>query len=131
MGVSKCCEPNEVERRFNRKMESMNKAYEIADRLMEWVSDLLRQVYEHIKSLPAEQEKVMRMCLSGLGNQEIADKLGVSVNTVKTHKSRGLKFLRGKVEEGEISVLCLCLFKRKGFWLQGRMGKGWNDVNKI
>ena len=44
MGVSKCCEPNEVERRFNRKMESMNKAYEIADRLMEWVSDLLRQV---------------------------------------------------------------------------------------
>ena len=67
----------------------------------------------------------------GLGNQEIAVKVGVSVNTVKTHKSRGLKFLRGKVEEGEISVLCLCLFKRKGFGLQGRMGEGWNDVNKI
>ena len=93
--------------------------------------DLLRQVYEHVKALPAEQEKVIRMCLSGLGNQEIADKLGISVNTVKTHKARGLKFLRERAEEGEISVLCLCLFKRKGFGLQGRMGEGWNDVNKI
>ena len=35
---------------------------------------------------------------------EIAEKLGVSVNTVKTHKSRGFKSLRSKLQDS------VCLF---------------------
>ena len=35
---------------------------------------------------------------------EIAEKLGISVNTVKTHKSRGFKSLRSKLQDS------VCLF---------------------
>ena len=35
---------------------------------------------------------------------EIAEKLGVSVNTVKTHKSRGFRSLRSKLQDS------VCLF---------------------
>lgn len=61
--------------------------------------ELIRQLYDRIEELPEEQQKVIRLCISGLSNQEIADQLGVSINTVKTHKSRSFKFLRGRMEE--------------------------------
>ena len=37
-------------------------------------------------------------------SDEIAEKLGVSVNTVKTHKSRGFRSLRSKLQDS------VCLF---------------------
>lgn len=50
--------------------------------------ELVRQLYVHISKLPREQQKVIRMSIEGNSCEEIAIKLGVSINTVKTHKSR-------------------------------------------
>lgn len=42
-------------------------------------------------------------------SHDIAEKLGISVNTVKTHKKRSFKQLRGKMR-GDASVFWLAFF---------------------
>lgn len=71
--------------------------------------ELLRQLYLYIDELPAEQRKVIRMSIEGLSVNEIAGKLGISVNTVKTHKKRSFKQLRGKIK-GEVNIFWLAFF---------------------
>ena len=58
----------------------------------------------YIEALPSEQKKVILMSIEGYSWDEIAEKLGISVNTVKTHKSRGFKSLRSKLQDS------VCLF---------------------
>ena len=43
-------------------------------------------LHAEIKDLPKSAQEIMILALNGLKNQEIADELGVSVNTVKTQK---------------------------------------------
>ena len=62
------------------------------------------QLYMYIEQLPPEQKKVILMSIEGYSWDEIAEKLGISVNTVKTHKSRGFKSLRSKLQDS------VCLF---------------------
>lgn len=66
--------------------------------------EVIRQLYVHINNLPEEQKKVLLLSIEGLSREEIAEKLGVSVNTIKTHKSRGMKVLREKLHDA------VCLF---------------------
>lgn len=47
------------------------------------------QLYNEIKELPQAAQQIMLLTLNGLKNQEIADELGVSINTVKTQKKIG------------------------------------------
>ena len=60
------------------------------------VSRNLKELYLKINTLT---EKENNLTIS-----EIAEKLGISVNTVKTHKSRGFKSLRSKLQDS------VCLF---------------------
>jgi RNA polymerase sigma-70 factor (ECF subfamily) len=58
-------------------------------------SEVLAAVHRAIKSLPVECQRIIRMgYIDGLKNQQIADMLDVSINTVKTQKKRGLQLLR-------------------------------------
>ena len=59
--------------------------------------------------MASEQRKVIRLSIDGLSVNEIAEKLGISVNTVKTHKKRSFKQLRGKMR-GDASVFWLAFF---------------------
>lgn len=61
--------------------------------------EVVRQLYVHIEKLPSEQKKVILLSIEGYSWEEIAEKLGISVNTVKTHKSRGFKSLRLKLQD--------------------------------
>ena len=45
------------------------------------------------------------MYMEGKTNKEIAEALGISTETVKTHKKRGMKFLRSRLDPGALSVL--------------------------
>ena len=65
--------------------------------------EVTRQLYMYIEQLPSEQKKVILMSIEGYSWDEIAE-LGISVNTVKTHKSRGFKSLRSKLQDS------VCLF---------------------
>lgn len=71
--------------------------------------ELVQQIMERIDHLPERCSEVMRLCFVECKSyKEIAALLGVSVNTVKTHITNGLKILR---EEFPASIL-LFLFLR-------------------
>jgi RNA polymerase sigma-70 factor (ECF subfamily) len=53
-----------------------------------------------IENLPEQSRMIFRMSrYEYLSNDEIATKLNISVNTVKTHISRSLKKLREQLED--------------------------------
>jgi RNA polymerase sigma-70 factor (ECF subfamily) len=53
------------------------------------------ELYRHINELPDACKKVFLLCaIDGLKYQEAADKLGISVNTVKTQVKKAYKILR-------------------------------------
>ena len=51
-------------------------------------------IAQAIEALPAAEQRVLNMAVEGLSNQEVAERLGISINTVRTHKSRAYKALR-------------------------------------
>jgi len=51
-------------------------------------------IYNAIQTLSPREKQVIELTLDGLKNPEIAKQLDVSVNTVKTLKSRAFKTLR-------------------------------------
>ena len=57
-----------------------------------------RQIYVAISKLSPERKKVIMLSMKGLTNQKIADKSGVSVNTIKTLKLKAYRFLRTELE---------------------------------
>lgn len=68
---------------------------QLADTVQE---ELLRQLYLGIEDLPEERKKIMLLSVKGLSGNEIADKLGITLNTVKTQKNRSFKYLREKLK---------------------------------
>jgi len=73
-------------------------------------SEVLGELHNAIASLPESCQKVSRMgFLEGMKNHEIAQELGVSINTVKTQKKRGLELLRNRLKPEVISLLLILL----------------------
>ena len=65
---------------------------------------------EKLSELPEKQREVLIKCfVDGQKYKDVADEMGISVNSVKTHISRGLKFLRDELKE---EVFLLFLLKR-------------------
>ena len=58
-------------------------------------TELLAEVERLVNNLPAMCRKVIKLSFfEGLSNSEIKDNLNISINTVKTHKKRGLAYLQ-------------------------------------
>ncbi|PCH68358.1 MAG: hypothetical protein COC06_09665 [Bacteroidales bacterium] len=57
-----------------------------------------RQIHLAINKLGPERKRVILLSMEGLSNKEIAEKTGVSVNTVKTLKLKAYRFLREELE---------------------------------
>lgn len=80
----------------------------IIDRIIQ--SEVMYELYSAFESLPEKCEVISRMgYLEGKSNQEIAKELGVSINTVKTQKQRGLKLLRLKLNPEALCLLTLLI----------------------
>lgn len=60
--------------------------------------ELIRHLYRHIDELPAEQQKIILLSIKGYSGQEIADQLGITINTLKTQKKRSFRFLRERLK---------------------------------
>ena len=65
-------------------------------------------VLQEINKLSETSRKILFKALDGYSNEEIAEELGVSVNTVKTHKARSYIMLRQNL--GHLRVLLFLLF---------------------
>lgn len=64
-----------------------------------------RQLSDAIARLPVQQARVVSLKREGLGNEEIARKLNISVSTVKFHYNEALKALRKIV--GAVALIWL------------------------
>ena len=60
--------------------------------------ETMRQLYHYINELPLEQKRIITLRMDGYSWEEIAEKLGVSINTIKTQRSRSFKFLRERMD---------------------------------
>ena len=73
-------------------------------------SEVLAELYEAINTLPESCRKISHMSfLQSKKNQEIANELGISINTVKTQKQRALQLLRLRVSPDIFTVLLLLM----------------------
>ena len=59
--------------------------------------DAFNQLYSEIKELPDSARNIMLLAMKGLKNREIAEKLNISENTVKTHKKIAYAKLKQKL----------------------------------
>lgn len=59
--------------------------------------ETFNQLYIEIRELPIAAQEIMILALNGLKNQEIADELNISVNTVKTQKKISYSKLKEKL----------------------------------
>lgn len=93
------------------------KHYELAQRGEELETDLMKTLEDadfrrHLRAaiaqLPPQKQKICLMKIEqGLSNQEIADKLGITVPTVKSHYTQAIKSLRGIIDK-LILILLFC-----------------------
>lgn len=58
--------------------------------------EVSRMLYKFIEELPTQRQQIIRYSLLGLKNPEIADIMGIKINTVKSHKLNAYKQLREK-----------------------------------
>ena len=66
-------------------------------------AEAVRQIQALIEELPPECRKIIRMgFFGGLSNREIAEKLQLSVHTVKNQRARGILLLRTKFFRNEL-----------------------------
>lgn len=70
--------------------------------------DVIHQLNDAIKNLPEQRKVIMQLSMQGLSNNEIAENMQISINTVKLHKKIAYKELRNKL--GAVQSILLLLF---------------------
>lgn len=66
--------------------------------------ELYTQLNEAIKGLPEKCAKVLQLKMEGLDDHEIAEKIGIQYETVRSHSKRGLALLRAKFDKTILSL---------------------------
>lgn len=69
-------------------------------------AEIMDSIYDAIKLLPPSCCKIFRLgYLEGLSNPQIAEELGISINTVKTQKRRALIMLRTRLNPEVVTLV--------------------------
>jgi len=94
-----------VEKFENYQAENIDES-NIIYRLIE--AEVLEEVQQAVQQLPQSYRKVIYLSyFEGLSNQDTADYLNVSINTVKTQKVRSLRILREILKHSPTALLLL------------------------
>lgn len=89
---------------FLHEQEDMTTAEELELIRME----VFRTVYREMDNLPEQCGRIVRMSyIEGLKNEQIAEKLSLSLQTVKNQKARGMKLLRMRLPPMVITLFAL------------------------
>lgn len=102
----------------NYEMTQSAPAYE--DNLIENLEkkELMSNFYKAVDMLPVQKREICLMKVrEELTNQEIAERMKLSVNTVKTHYSEALKLLRVHLRKMLIIVTALTLLRHLSVYL--------------
>lgn len=86
---------------------------EIAEEAAVLKAEVWGEVHRAIASLPEGCRNVFKLSyLEGLKNQEIADELKISINTVKTQKARALELLKLRLKPETFLALCFLVSEK-------------------
>ncbi len=98
---------------LRKKIDLKNMESEIffKDNLVE--EETYQIIFDAIRTLPPQGQRVIELSLDGLKNQEIADQLGISINTVKTIKLRAFAALRIELKDNIFLLFVLQTIARK------------------
>lgn len=76
-------------------------------------------IYQAVQQLPGQCKLIFTLCcLEGSTYQQVADRLGVSINTVRTQMGRAFKSLRNSLNKEDFSTI-LFFFKIKSLLMSG------------
>jgi len=70
-------------------------------------AEIVNNLNEAVKSLPEQQRLVILLSLQGLKNEDIAENMNISLNTVKLYKKNAYKNLRSKIYPSLLFLLSL------------------------
>lgn len=100
-----------VEDNYLQEMAESHQQYKVNDNGEDhfFSEEIYRQLFSTIDHLPKRCREVFIMYMDGKKNQEIADALQVSLETVKTQKKRAMATLREKMNRNDFILLQLLL----------------------
>ncbi len=76
----------------------------------------IETLYNAINQLPEDRRKIFLMvCVNRMKYQEVADTLGISINTVRTQLTRSIKALRNSLKGYSFIEILFLLFKKTFF----------------
>ena len=95
---------SKVEEKYQEYVKlRMNDTESFFDEILK--AEAYNKVYEEINKLSAMGKSVMLLALKEKSNEEIALILNISINTVKTHKARSYRILRGTLKDLLLFIL--------------------------
>ncbi|MGV8133879.1 MAG: RNA polymerase sigma-70 factor [Mangrovibacterium sp.] len=83
--------------RHQIELKKMESEFSLRDNLIE--EETYHIIYSAIRTLSPQAQQVIELSLDGLKNQEIADQLNISINSVKTVKARAFTALRVELKD--------------------------------
>lgn len=99
-----------VERYFSLRSEEVIEGERILESIIE--AEVMANLHQAIARLPESCRNVFLLAyFEGLSNSKIAEKLSISINTVRNHKQNGLKVLRTQLNP-ETFIALLVLISR-------------------
>lgn len=73
---------------------------------LEIYEERVSRLNEKLAELPEKQREVLMKCfVEGRKYKDVADEMEISINSLKTHISRGLKFLRDELREDVVLLM--------------------------
>lgn len=85
--------------------DHMNSEEFYMDNIME--QETYEIIYQAIRDLSSQNKQVIELSMDGLSNKEIAEKLHITLNTVKTIKKRAFKVLRTVLKPNLFVLICI------------------------
>lgn len=84
----------------------------VEEEIMKWNDELIQEVESEIDRMPEQTKLIIRgVFFREMKYQEVADELGVSINTVKTLLKNGMKYLRERFGERMDIFLVIVLIR--------------------
>ena len=72
---------------------------------------MYRELYMTIGKLPPRAQEVILLYVDGKSNEEIARHLGLSIETIKSHKKNAIRFLKNHL--GHLNLLIIILYMKR------------------
>lgn len=97
-----------VEEEYKEKQKSPEP--EMSDSEEMFTEEVYRQLFATIDKLPPRSRDVLLKVIEGKRNSEIAEALGMSIETVKTHRKRSMAFLREHLGKQALTLLSILIY---------------------